>query len=398
MAQVFGSEARTIVLDGNRAAAYGVTMCKPDVVCVYPITPQTDILETLYSFHADGVLKSEMVEVESEHSAMGVLRGAALAGGRTFTATNSQGLALMYENCIYNATVRLPMVMVDVCREMAAPHAVTAGEQDAFMFKESGWIQLHARSCQEIFDSIIMAYRLTEDPEVRIPVVLCYDGYFLSHQWEPVEIPPQGMVDQFLPPLKMEPRVDPKTPKTFGPFLPPDMGTEYRYKQTLATEKAKSALEKIEREFKEIFGRSYGGQIEEYLTDDAEFLLVTMGSCAGTAMAAVDHKRSEGDKAGLIRARMFRPFPGERLTSALRKAKAIGVIDRNVSFGWNCGSLFMELKAALYGSGIQVPIINFIAGLCGADITVENIERSIDLIKETVKRGVTKDVYWIDIE
>lgn len=398
MADGLNTESRVKVLDGNRAAAHAVTMCQPDVICVYPITPQTDILEALHSFHAEGVLKSEMVDVENEHSAMGVLRGAALAGGRTFTATNSQGLILMYENCIYNATVRLPVVMVDVCREMAAPHAVTAGEQDIMMFKEAGWIQLHARSCQEIFDSIIMAYRLAEDPEIRIPVVVCYDGYFLSHLWEPVEIPSQEKVDQFLPPITMSPSVDPSTPVTFGPFLPPDMGTEYRYKQCIATERAKTKLEEIEKEFQGLFGRSYGGQIEEYRTEDADIILVALGSCAGTAMVAVDKKRDDGLKAGLVRVRMFRPFPRERVTQALKNGKAVCVIDRNVCFGWNCGNLFMELKAALYGSGINVPFLNFICGLCGSDITTQLIETAIDMTDAAVKGAPYKEVTWLDIE
>jgi phenylglyoxylate dehydrogenase alpha subunit len=398
MADTPKSATQRKVLDGNRAAAHAVTMCQPDVVCVYPITPQTDILEALYAFHAEGVLKAEMVEVESEHSAMGVLRGAALAGGRTFTATNSQGLALMYENCFYNATVRLPIVMVDVCREMAAPHAVTAGQQDIMMFKEAGWIQLHARSCQEIFDSVIMAYRLAEDPEIRIPVVVCYDGYFLSHQWEPVEIPSQAMVDRFLPPLVMNPVVDPGTPLTFGPFLPPDLGTEYRYKQCEATHAAKVRLEEIEMEFAGLFNRSYGGQVEEYRTDDAEVILLALGSCAGTAMVAIDRKREEGMKVGLVRVRMFRPFPKERLTEALRNARTVGVIDRNVCFGWNCGNLFMELKAALYRSGIDAPLLNFIGGLCGSDITLVQIERAIDLTALAAENPSYNEVVWLDLE
>lgn len=387
-----------MVLDGNRAAAHAVLMCQPDVICAYPITPQTDILETLYTFHAEGRLKAEMVEVESEHSAMGVLRGAALAGGRTFTATNSQGLVLMYENCIYNATVRLPIVMVNVCREMAAPHAVTAGEQDIMMFKEAGWIHIHARTCQEIFDSIIIAYRLAEDPEIRLPVAVCYDGYFLSHQWEPVAIPDQEKVDQYLPPLRMEPRVDPKTPLTFGPFLPSDLGTEYRYKQCTATEHAKLRLEEIEAQFRDVFGRHYGGQVDEYRTEDADILLVALGSVASTALVAVDKKREEGLRVGLVAVRLFRPFPAKRVAAALKHAKAVGVLDRNVCFGWNSGNLFMELKAALYGSGVAAPLLNFICGLCGADITIEQIERAVDSVRKAAGDGSYQEVTWLDLE
>lgn len=392
------SKSKVKVLDGNRAAALAVMMCRPDVVCCYPITPQTDILESLYTYSVQGLLKAEMVEVESEHSAMGVLRGASLCGGRTFTATNSQGLALMYENCIYNATVRFPIVMVDVCREMAAPHAVTAGEQDAMMFKESGWMQLHARSCQEVFDSLIMAYRLAEDPEIRIPIVVCLDGYFLSHQWEPVYVPDQELVDRFLPPMQMEPHLDPLTPMTFGPFLSSDLGTEYRYKLMAATERAKIKLEEIEEEFESVFGRNHGGQVETYRTQDADILLLTMGSCSGTAMVAVDRKRAAGVKVGLARARMFRPFPRERFVETVKNVKVVGVIDRNVCFGWNCGNLFMELKAAICGSGLNVPVVNFICGLCGADITTEQLERAIDLTAEALQGKSEKEVIWLDLE
>jgi pyruvate/2-oxoacid:ferredoxin oxidoreductase alpha subunit len=326
------------VLDGNRAAAYGAMLCRPDVICAYPITPQTEILEQLYQFCADNVLSAEMVAPESEHSAMSILRGASASGGRTFTATAAQGLAFMFEACINVASVRLPVVMVNVCREMIAPHSVTCSEQDAMMAREMGWIQIHTQSCQENLDMIIMAYRLAEDPDVRIPVMVCYDGYFLSHHWEPVEIPEQKEVDGFLPPLVMEPRIDPERPMTFGPFVPSDMGTEYRFKQSAATQRAKAKIDEIDEAFEQQFGRGYGGQIEEYRTEDAQILLLAIGSCVGTCKVVIDKKREAGVKVGLINVRMFRPFPKERLRDALEGKKALGAIDRNIGFGWNCGA------------------------------------------------------------
>ena len=237
------------VLDGNRAAAYGVMLCRPNVVSVYPITPQTQILETLYELRAEGLLDAEMIEPESEHSSMGTLRGASAAGARTFTATAAQGLMFMYEVCINVATMRLPVVMVIVCRELTAPHGVTSGEQDAMMARDAGWIQLHTESCQEILDSIIMAYRLAESPDILLPVAVCYDGYFLSHLWEQVYVPSQETVDHFLPSFKMTPTVDPQLPMTICPYLPPGAGTEYRYKHSVALHRAKGKLEEVEKEF-----------------------------------------------------------------------------------------------------------------------------------------------------
>jgi len=222
------------VLDGNRAAAYGAMLCQPDVIAAYPITPQSEVVETLFSFKAQGLLDAELIEPESEHSSMGILRGASIAGGRTFTATAAQGLAFMFENCIQVATQRLPIVMVNVCREIAGPHVVVSGHSDIMMTKGMGWIQLHARSCQEILDLIVMAYKLAEDKEIRTPVVVCYDGWFLSHLWEPLEIPTREEVARFLPPLETSPKVDPENPMVFGPWISSKVATEYRYKQSTA--------------------------------------------------------------------------------------------------------------------------------------------------------------------
>lgn len=386
------------VLDGNRAAAYGVMLCRPDVVCVYPITPQTQLLETLYEFRSKGLLSAEMVEPESEHSSMSILRGASAAGARTFTATAAQGLMFMYEACINVSTMRLPVVMVIVCRELTAPHGVTCGEQDAISARDAGWIQIHTESCQEILDSIIMAYRLAESSDVLVPVMICYDGYFLSHLWERVYIPSIEAVQRFLPPLKMSPVVDPQSPMIISPFLPPGGGTEYRHKHSAALQRAKIKYETIDKEFQEAFNRSYGGTIEQYKCEDAEIVLITMGSCTGTARTVIDQKRDEGVKVGLIKVRMYRPFPKERLLDALKGKKAIGVIDRNVCFGWNHGALSVDLKATAYELRTFVPIVNFIGGLCGADITKDHIARAIDETNLVAKGNALREVIWLDLE
>jgi phenylglyoxylate dehydrogenase alpha subunit len=390
--------SRFQVLDGNRAAAYGAMLCRPDVVCAYPITPQTEILEQLYLFCAENKLSAEMVAPESEHSAMSVLRGASGCGGRTFTATAAQGLAFMFEPCIHVSTLRLPVVMVNVCREMIAPHSVTNSHQDAFMVRDNGWIQIHAQNCQDILDNIIMAYRLAEDPEILLPVMVCYDGYYLSHQWEPVEIPDQEKVDRFLPTLKMEERIDPDRPLTFGPFLPGELGIEYRYRQSAAMERAKVRFDEIDREFEDAFGRNYGGQIEGYLVDDADILLVAVGSAASTGKVAVDNMRERGVNAGLLNLRMVRPFPAERFREMAEGKKAVGVIDRNICFGWGCGTVFMEMKSALFDLEQRPKTISFVSGLCGIDITVDKLMRAIELTNEAAAGSKCQEVVWLDLE
>jgi len=385
------------VLEGNEAAAYGAMLCRPDVICAYPITPQTSLLEYLFQFKADGLLKAEMVAVEGEHSAMSSVIGAAKAGGRTFTSTSSQGLAFMYEPYIDASTGRLPIVMVIATREMQSPLGVASSEQDAIMARDGGWIMINVESCQEILDGIIMAYRLGENPDILLPVNVCYDGFYLSYLSEPVSLPSQEQVERFLPPFKPSTRLDPQVPMT-NPYCVGELPVKYRYGHLAAMQRAKTKLEEIEREFHSIFGRSYGGQIEEYRCEDADIVLITMGSCVGTARVVVDKKREEGLRVGLIKIRMFRPFPKERIMNAVKGKKAVGLIDRNVCFGWGSGTIFIELKAALFDSDTRMPLLNFIAGLSGLDITVQHIERAINAIHLAAQGEPYQEVTWLDLE
>lgn len=384
------------VLEGNEAAAYGVMLCKPDVICAYPITPQTSLLEHLYQFKADGLLKAEMVAVEGEHSAMSAVIGAARAGGRTFTSTSSQGLAFMYEPYIDASTGRLPIVMVIATREMQSPLGVSSGEQDIIMAREGGWIMINVESCQEILDGIIIAYRLAEDPEIMLPVNICYDGFYLSYLSEAVDFPTQGEVDGFLPPFRPSTRLDPKMPMT-NPYCVGELPVKYRYDHLAAMQRAKTKLEEIDREFQGVFGRTYGGQIEEYRCEDAEIVLVATGSCVGTARVVVDRKRDEGLRVGLIKIRMFRPFPRERILDALKGKKALGLVDRNVCFGWGSGALFMEVKAALFDLGTRMPLLNFIAGLSGLDITLRHMEMAIEAIHLAAQGKPYQEITWLDL-
>ena len=386
------------VLTGNAAAAHAVMLCQPDVIAAYPITPSTEILDILYGFQAEGSIKSQMVEPEGEHSTMSILIGASICGGRTFTPTSSQGLFFMYEACIFAAAHRLPIVMVNVNRE-TTPAAVSSSGQDIHLVKDDGWMQIHSESCQEILDMVIMAFRLAEDPDILVPITVAYDGYYLSYRSESVDLPSQEQVNRFLPPRKIaNPIITPDAPMTMQPGLPPKIFTEYRVKHMEAMQLAMTRLADIEEEFKCIFGRSYPGVIEEYRCDDAEIVLLTLGSCAGTAKVMVDRKREEGIKVGMVRVRMYRPFPAVQLAASLKGKKAVGVIDRDVSFGWNCGHLLVEAKAALNDlEGKRMPMLNFIGGLNGADITVKHMAKAIDAVNKAAQGEAYQPVTFFEL-
>ena len=388
------------VITGNAAAAYGAMLCRPDVVASYPITPQTEVVEQLSRFHADGILDAEVVEVEGENSAMNIVAAAIIAGGRAFTATSSWGLAFMYDALLQAAGFRAPVVMANVNREMPGILAVSCGQQDMVSTRDSGWIQMAVENCQEILDSIIMAFRLAEDIDIQLPVMVNYDGFYLSFLAEAVEIPLREDADQFLAPLKLQPertKLDPKRPLGCGTHGILIGFMELRYKHCAALERAKQKLDEIDREFGEFFGRSYGGQIEEYRTEDAEIVVITSGSAAGTARTVVDAKRAEGVKVGLVKLRLFRPFPRERLARALKGKKAVGVIDRSVCFGWNCGPIYMELRAVAPDIGF-IPMMSFIDGLANMDITTPHIERVVDDVYAASQGKPYQEVTWIPLE
>jgi len=394
--------ALVTVLEGNMAAAYGVLLSKPDVISCFPITPQTSLGEALSRFVADGLLDAEMIEPEGEISALSMLIGASVAGGRTFTSTSSQGLSFMYDAYLFTAGNRLPVVMAIAMREQVSPHGVVAGQQDAILVKDGGWIQLYTESCQEILDATIMAYRLAEDPEILLPVNICYEGFYLSYQSQRVEIPSQENVDRFLSPVQESDRLKLclENPMVFSSYtVPGELYTEYRFKHCEAHQRSKMKFDQIDAEFSEIFGRSYGGQIEEYRSEDADVVIVTMGSCTGTAKGVIDRKRDEGFRVGLIKIRMFRPFPTERLITALNGKKAIGVIDRNVFYAGSCGHGFIELKGLLCDLEQPAPVIlNFIAGLGGSDIIPEHVERVIETTYSTLDGKTVKPVTWLSLE
>lgn len=388
------------VMDGNKAAAWAVLLCRPDLLASYPISPQTPLLEQLYKFRAEGRLDAETVEVEGENSALSAAVGAVAAGGRAFTATSSMGLMFMYDAYLYASGQRVPVVMSVATREQCAPHTVSSGQQDIMMVKEGGWVQLIAESCQEILDSILVAYRLAEDPNVQLPVNVCYDGYYLSHLSEPVGVPTQEAVDRFLAAVGVgkRPVLSTEAPLTFGAFVLGELYAEYRYKHCQAMQRALDLAESLDGEFQAAFGRAWGGSIEAYRTEDAEVLLVGSGSACGTLKVAIDHLRQEGVRAGLARIRMFRPFPRRRLAELMRGRRAVGVLDRSVCFGWNSGHLYVDVRATAADLAARMPLVNFIGGLAGADIRREMLE---DAVRTTVARGRGEpgpEVVWLGLE
>ncbi len=386
-----------MVVDGNKAAAFGAVLCRPMMVAAYPITPQTPLVEYLSQFIADGVLDADLVEVEGEHSALSVLQGASLAGGRVFTGTSGQGLAFMFEPYIRTAPLRLPIIMVIATRDGISPQCVWGGQQDAITVRDGGWIQIYVENNQEILDTVIMAYKIGEDPEVLLPVNVCYDGFYLSHLSEAVKIPDQTLVDRFLPPYQpTHVKLDPEIPMAVDPLTPGILFTQYRQGHLEAQEKAKTVIERVDEEFGHLFGRSYGGLVENYRMEDAEVALVAMGSPCGTGKVAIDRIRERGIKAGLVKVRSLRPFPKERLLDSLKGVKAIGVIDKNVCFGWGTGVLYVELSAAL--QGLRIPILDFIGGLGGSDITFDHFEFALSQVLRAMREEPSRTVHWFGLD
>ena len=374
------------VMTSNRAVAEAVKMAKPDVVPVYPITPQTTISEYLAKFTADGDLKNEYIRVESEHSAISAALGASSAGVRVFTATSSQGLALMHEILFATAGMRSPVVLVDANRALSAPLSIWNDQQDTISERDSGWLQIYAENAQEALDAVLIAYRVAEDPEVLLPCMVCIDGYFLTHTVEPLDVPSQEQVDQFLPPYKPYAFLDPEKPMSIGTFTDPEYYMEARYDIELAMEKSKEVMAQANQEFREIFGREYD-LIEKYRCDDAEIIIVAMGSVCGTIKDVIDSLREEGEKVGLLKIRVYRPFPWEDIKEVLEKASRVAVLDKNISFGIG-GVLYNEIKAKT-----NADAYGFIAGLGGRDITPEYVKEIVAKAKNP-----TREVEWIGLK
>ncbi len=390
----------TRVITGNACSAYAVRLCRPDVVALYPITPQSEIVEQLTRFKADGLLDAEMIEVEGENSAMNSVTGACVAGGRVYTATASYGLAFMYDAMMQTSGFRAPVVMTNVNREIPGIHAVSTSQQDLISVRDIGWLQVIVEDDQEIIDVTIQSFRLAEDYDIQLPLMLNYDGYYVSYSAEKVSLPMIEDVDEFLSPLKKQPqrmKLIPGKPLGAGAHGMLLAYTELRYKHLAAMERAKAKFDQIDKEYGDMFGRYYGGQIEEYKTEDADTVLVTSGSATGTAKTVVDALREKGQKVGLVKIRLYRPFPREKMVKALKGKKAIGVLDRSVAFGWNCGPMYLEVRSLLPEIG-NVPLLSFIDGIANLDITVPNIERMMKDINAASTGKAYQETTWISLE
>ena len=387
-------KASTWILDGNHAAAQGAKLSRVQVIAAYPITPQSPVTETLSEFVEGGGLDAEYIAVESEHSALAVCTSASMVGARTFTATSAHGLAYMHEMLHWAAGARLPVVLACVNRAIGAPWNVLNDQQDSISQRDTGWIQIYARNNQEILDSIIQAYKIAES--VYIPVMVCYDGYVLSHTEMPVDVPAQEDVDRFLPPYRPHTILDPANPKNYNlvTLANPRVDAEgvlchgymeLRYLLQEALQNSRETITRVGREFGKLFGRSYTNMFWEDRLDDADVVIVAMGSLAMEAIVAADMLREVGHKVGVLGLRVFRPFPKADVVKALKKSRLVVIFDKNISYGLE-GATSSEIKSALYGSPVNAVIRNFIVGLGGRDVKarelVDAVNKSLLSLKE----------------
>ena len=361
-------------LSGNEAFAEGIRLTKPDVISAYPITPQTIVVERLSEMVEDGSLHSEFIHVESEHSALSCAIGASAAGARAFTATSSQGLLYMAECLYYAAGGRFPIVMMNADRSTALPWNIYGDQRDSLSQLDSGWIQVYAENAQEALDLALMSWRIAEDTRVSTPVMVNLDGFVLTHTYETVEIPSQAQADAFLPAYETDNRVDFDNPKNLAFSAGPDTNYIFKYKAHEGILAAKQVVTETETAFAEIFGRTYKGLLDSYRTEDADYILVTLGSIAGLCRETADLLREHGIKAGVVRVRYMRPFPNAEIADALKHAKAFGVLEKDISFG-NEGTVYTNVNSALQKAGLSIPGYNFIGGLGGRNISAGDIEQ-----------------------
>jgi pyruvate ferredoxin oxidoreductase alpha subunit len=376
--------ARIVAVTGNEAVAEALRQTNPDVCAAYPITPATDLMQRFASFVANGQVDTELILVESEHSAMSACIGAAAGGGRVATATSSQGLALMWEMLYIAAGTRLPIIMPVVNRSLSAPLNIHGDHSDAMGARDSGWIQLWSENVQEAYDNTIQAFKIGEHMDIRLPVMVCLDGFIISHSIERAEYLEDSEVKNFVGEYKtLNPLLDIDNPKSYGPLILPDLFHEYKRAQHEVTTKVKDVVLDIAKEFEKISGRKYG-LFETYRLEDAEIALVILNSAAGTSKDVVDEFRDRGIKAGLLKPRLFRPFPYEEVADALKHLKAICVMDRADSSG-GYGPVFLEVSSALYHVKKRPQMINKIYGLGGRDYLPQHAEQVLEELVEITK-------------
>ena len=374
-------------LTGNAAVAYAMKQVNPDVFPAYPITPSTAIVEDFSSYVADGEVSTELITVESEHSAMSACIGASAAGARVMTATSSQGLALMWEMLYIASGMRLPIVLADVNRALSAPINIHCDHSDSMGARDSGWIQLYAETVQEAYDNTFMAVRIAEHAKVRLPAMVCFDGFITSHAIENISLLEDQEIQDFVGAYRAEnPMLDTDNPVTYGAMTLPDAYIDFKYQQSQAMMRAKDAAVEVMKDFSKRFGREYG-LFETYRLEDADTAIVILNSAAGTTKVAIDELRKQGKKVGLLRPRLFRPFPWQEIAAALKNVKAVAVLDRVDSMNAFGGPLFNEVRSALYDLDTRPKIFGRTYGLGGRDYKVKDAVAVFEELSRVVETG-----------
>lgn len=376
------------VITGNHAVSFGAKLARAEVIAAYPITPQTEVVEKLSEIVSEGALRAKFIKVESEHSAMAACIGASAAGARAFTATSSQGLALMHEMLHWSAGARLPVVMANINRTMGPPWNIWSEQTDSLSQRDTGWLQFYCEDNQEILDTVIQAFKICE--KISLPGMVCLDAFYHSHTSEIVDLPEQKIVDKFLPAYNPRYKLDINEPHTFGGLTGPEWYYELRYKIQSAMEDALEIINRTGEEYAKLTGRRYD-LTEAYKTTDAREILITAGAISQTVKEAIDIMRQKNRKIGLLRIRAFRPFPKGDIRKITKRAKVVRVIDRNISLG-NEGIFFQEVKSALCNERPCPPVFGFIAGLGGRDVTVDEI---IKIAEWMPKAAHNREFTWV---
>ena len=380
-------------MSGNEAVAYAIKQINPDVMPAFPITPSTEIPQMVSNYIANGEVDTEFIPVESEHSSMSAAIGAEAAGARTLTATSSAGLALMWEELLLAASNRMPLALALVNRTLSGPININCDHTDSMGARDTGWIQIYAENNQEVYDNFIQAYPIAENKDVHLPIMICQDGFITSHAVENIELMDDDVVKNFVGEYEPEEfLLNPGKPMSVGPYSISAYAMEARKNQEIALENAADVILNVGKEYEKISGRKYGF-FEEYRTKDADYIMLIMGSAAGTAKQAVDELREQGKKVGVLKLRVFRPFPAKEIAAALSRCKAVAIMDRCESYNGNGGPLGSEVTAALYRNKVMIDAVNYIYGLAGRDFTVENVFDIFAELDDAVTSGTEVEQY-----
>ena len=379
--------ARKDRMSGNEAVAYAIKQINPDVMPAFPITPSTEIPQMVSNYIANGQMDTEFIPVESEHSSMSATIGAEAAGARSLTATSSAGLALMWEELLLAASNRMPCALALVNRTLSGPININCDHSDGMGARDTGWIQIYAESNQEVYDNFIQAYPIAEDPRVHLPIMICQDGFITSHAVMNIELLEDGEVKDFVGEYEPEEfLLKPGKPIAVGPYSVSNYAMEARKNQEEALERSKEVILEVAKRYEALSGRKYG-LFEEYRTEDADYIMVIIGSAAGTAKQAVDDLREQGKKVGVIKLRVFRPFPADELAEALKNCKAVAIMDRTESYNGNGGPLGSEITAGLFRNKVMIEAVNYIYGLAGRDFTVTDVYDIFAELQDAIENG-----------